>query len=114
MNKRRVVVTGIGAVSPVGLNPDEMWQSLIAGKSGVAQITAFDTSNFDVRIAAEVKGFKPEDWIDQREVKRLDRYAQLGIVATIQAIKDAGLDLPKINLERIGVIIGSGVGGFKE
>lgn len=114
MNKRRVVVTGLGAITSVGLNPDEMWQSLIAGKSGVAQITAFDTSNFAVRIAAEAKGFKPEDWIDQREIKRLDRYAQLGIVATIQAIKDAGLDLPKTNLERVGVIIGSGIGGFKE
>lgn len=114
MAKRRVVITGLGALTPVGLSPDEMWQNLIAGKSGAGPITAFDVSKFEVRIGAEVKGFKPEEWIDPRDVKRLDRYAHLGVVAAIQAVKDAHLDFAKLDCARIGVIIGSGIGGFKE
>jgi 3-oxoacyl-[acyl-carrier-protein] synthase II len=114
MPKRRVVITGLGAITPLGLSPDELWQGLIAGKSGAATITSFDTSTFDVHFAAEVKGFNPENWIDPKEVKRLDRFAQMGIVAAVQAVKDANLNFAQLNCERIGVIMGSGVGGFKE
>ena len=114
MDKKRVVITGLGIISPVGLNIQDFWTALLAGKSGVAQITAFNTAGFDVTIAAEVKNFKPEDYVDVREAKRLDRFAQFGLAASLQAVKDAGLDFSKVRTERCGVIIGSGIGGFKE
>jgi 3-oxoacyl-[acyl-carrier-protein] synthase II len=114
MERIRVVITGLGAITPVGDNPETMWQALIKGVSGVSQITAFDTTKFDVHIGAEVKNFKPEQWIDPREVKRLDRSAQFGLVSAIQAVKDAHLDFNALNRDRIGTIIGSGIGGFHE
>lgn len=114
MNKTKVVITGLGVVCPVGLNHEETWQALLSGKSGVTQITAFDATNFDVRIAAEVKGFNAEDWIDAREAKRLDRFSQFGLVAAIQAVRDAHLDFDKCDQTRCGAILGSGIGGFPE
>ena len=113
-DKRRVVITGLGAITPVGLNPDEFWQSLLAGKSGIVKITGFDTSAYDAKIAGEIQNFKPETWIDEREARRMDRFAQFALASAIQAVKDAQLDFTKLNLQRCGVIMGSGIGGFPE
>lgn len=113
-DKRRVVITGLGAITPLGLSPAELWQGLLAGKSSVARISLFDPTGFDVQIAAEVKNFKPEQWIEEREAKRLDRFAQFGMAGAIQAVRDAGLDFARLNPNRIGVILGSGIGGFLE
>jgi len=113
-NKRRVVITGLGTINPLGLNPQEYWQALLAGKSGVANITLFDTTGFDVHIGAEVKNFKPEEWIDEREAKRMDRFCQFGVASAVQAVKDAGIDFTKLNVRKCGSIMGSGIGGFPE
>ncbi|MEK7449347.1 MAG: beta-ketoacyl-ACP synthase II [Planctomycetota bacterium] len=111
---KRVVITGLGIVCSLGLNKEEVWANLLAGKSGAGPITAFDAKDYDVRIAAEVKNFNPDNWIDKREVKRLDRFAQFAIVCAKQAVQDAGLDFDKCDRKRVGTIIGSGVGGFSE
>jgi 3-oxoacyl-[acyl-carrier-protein] synthase II len=112
MSKRRVVVTGLGVVSPIGNNIDEFWNSLIEGKNGVGMITKFDTSTFDTKIAAEVKNFDPSLWMDKKSIKRLDPYAQFAIAAAIMAFNDSKLDLEKVDKERFGVIFGSGIGGI--
>jgi 3-oxoacyl-[acyl-carrier-protein] synthase II len=111
---RRVVITGTGLLTPVGLDVQESWAALLAGRSGAAPITQFDTTDFKVRFACEVKGFDPEQYIDRKEAKRTDRFAQLAIAASVQAMRQAGLDeLPAgIDAERFGVIIGSGIGGI--
>ena len=113
MSKRRVVVTGIGAVTPIGLDVPEFWNGLIAGKNGVEPITHFDASKFDTRFAAEVKNFIPENYFDKKSVKRLDRFAQFAIAATVQAIDDSNINLEKVDKERGGVIYGSGIGGLE-
>jgi len=112
--KRRVVVTGMGAITPVGNDVATTWRSLIEGKSGTAPITKFDASKFPVRFAAEVKGFNPLDYMDRKEAKRADQYTQYAVAAARQAMTNAGLvERNGMDPDRIGVIIGSGIGGLK-
>lgn len=113
MELKRVVVTGLGAVTPVGNTPEEMWQSLVAGKSGAAPITHFDTSKFKTHFACEVKGLNVNDFIDRKEARKLDRYTQLALISAMQGVKDSGIDLEKEDKERIGVVYGVGIGGIK-
>lgn len=113
MEKRRVVVTGMGAVTPIGIGVKEYWQGLIEGRNGVDLITHFDTSNFDTKFAAEVKNFNAENYFDKKSLKRLDPFTQFALVSAQEAIEDSGLDLNKINKERAGVIFGSGIGGIE-
>lgn len=110
--KNRVVVTGYGVVSPVGNDVDTFWESLITGKSGVGLITAFDTTEYPVKIAAEVKNFNPADYMDRKEIKRTDRFVQFAIAASRMAIERAGLEINDENRNRVGVYIGSGIGGL--
>jgi len=112
--KRRVVVTGMGMITPVGNDVATTWRSLIEGKSGTAPITKFDASNFPVKFAAEVKGFNPLDYMDRKEAKRADQYTQYAVAAARQAMTNAGLvERNGMDPDRIGVIIGSGIGGLK-
>ena len=110
---KRVVVTGLGAVTPVGNTREETWQSLVAGKSGAAPITHFDTSKFKTHFACEVKGLNVNDFIDRKEARKLDRYTQLALISAMQGVKDSGIDLEKEDKERIGVVYGVGIGGIK-
>ena len=114
---RRVAVTGLGAVTPIGNDVATTWSSAVEGRSGVDFIRSFDASGFPVRIAAEVKDFVPEEWIDKREVRRMDLYAQYALAATEMAMKESGLPIGKDKPqgyvpEKVGVIIGSGIGGL--
>lgn len=109
--ERRVVVTGLGAITPIGNNVEEFWKGIKEGKCGIDEITKFDTTNFKVKLAAEVKGYNPEEYFDRREAKRLDLYSQYAMIASREAWKDSKLDKEKENMERVGVIIGSGIGG---
>ena len=113
--KRRVVVTGLGALTPVGNDVPAMWEALVAGKSGTAPITKFDASTFPVRFAAELKGFDPSQYMDRKEIKRADPYTQYAVSASKQAMRDAGLEggVNGYDPDRIGVILGSGTGGLK-
>ena len=114
MDKRRVVVTGLGAVTPVGNTKDDLWKSLLAGKSGAGRITHFDPSAFDSQIACEVKNFDPSKYITTpREMRRMDRFVQFAVYSAKMALEDAGLDISKEDPYRIGVIVGSGIGGLK-
>ncbi|GIV45796.1 MAG: 3-oxoacyl-[acyl-carrier-protein] synthase 2 [Ignavibacterium sp.] len=113
MEKRRVVVTGMGAVTPIGIGVKEYWQGLIEGRNGVDLITHFDASNFDTKFAAEVKNFNPENYFDKKSIKRLDPFTQFALVSAQEAFEDSELNLEKINKERIGVIFGSGIGGME-
>ena len=112
MNKRRVVITGIGMISPLGIGKDPNWRALLEGRSGVGKITKFDATAFACRIAGEVKGFNPEDYIEKKEVKKSDTFIHYAIAAAQMAIDDAKLDHKAIDGERFGVIIGSGIGGL--
>lgn len=112
MTKRRVVVTGMGAVSPFGIGVDKLWENLIEGNSGVRVFQNVNPEDHVVKIGAEVPDFKPEEFIDAKDCKRMDRFIQFAVVASIEAMKDSGLDLEKEDLTRIGVIAGSGAGGF--
>ena len=109
---RRVVITGLGIVSPVGNSINEAWGNIVAGKSGIAAITRFDASAFPCRIAGEVKGFQIEDYIPAKEARHMDTFIHYGVAAGIQAFKDSGLEVTEENAERIGVIVGSGIGGL--
>lgn len=111
MNKR-VVVTGIGAITPVGIGKDEFWQSLLAGKSGIGPITRFDASEYTTRIAGEVKDFEPAKYIDKKEAKRMDRCTQFAVAAARMAFEDSGMDLEKTDRTRVGVVVGTGIGGI--
>lgn len=113
MERRRVVVTGLGALTPIGNNVQEYWDNLVAGTSGAASITHFDASKFKTQFACEVKNFKVEDFIDRKEARKLDKFTQYAIVASDEAIKDAGFDMGTINKDRVGVIWGSGIGGLE-
>jgi len=113
MSKRRVVVTGLGVVSPVGIGVKTAWDNLIAGKSGIAQITKFDASAFSSTIAGEVKDFNAEDFIPAKDARRMDTFIQYGLAAAIEAVKDSGIVATEENAERIGVSIGSGIGGMQ-
>lgn len=112
MGKRRVVVTGLGIISPVGNTVAQAWENILAGQSGVGSITHFDASKLAVQIAAEVKDFHAEDWIPAKDVKKMDAFIHYGMAAAIQAIEDAGLTENEADAEHIGVAIGSGIGGL--
>lgn len=109
---RRVVITGMGTLSPVGNDVESSWSSLLAGKSGIGPITLFDATGFDVTIAGEVKNFDPAQYINFKEARRMDRFVQLALVAAMQAMDDSGLQITPENAENVGVIIGSGIGGI--
>lgn len=113
MELKRVVVTGLGAVTPVGNTPEETWANLVAGKSGAGPISLFDASNFKTQFACEVKDLNVTDYIDRKEVRKMDRYCQLAMISAMQGVKDAGLDLEKEDKTRIGVVYGVGIGGIK-
>lgn len=113
MELKRVVVTGLGAVTPVGLSAEETWNNLLAGVSGAAPITLFDSSMYKTQFACEVKGLNINDWIDRKEARKIDRYTQLAMVSAMQAVKDSAMDLETVNKNRIGVIFGVGIGGIK-
>ena len=110
---KRVVITGLGAITPIGIGKEAFWNSLIEGKSGVGPITRFDTADFDCKIAAEVKDYDANDYLDKKEAKRMDRFTQFAVVATKLAIEDGKINLDDINLERVGTIIGCGIGGLE-
>lgn len=111
-SNHRVVVTGIGCFSPLGLDTAITWQNLIAGKSGVDNITLFDASGYKTHFAAEVKGFDPTNYIGRKEARRMDRFAQLSVAAALQAVANSGLEINSENQNKIGVIVGSGIGGL--
>ena len=113
MELKRVVVTGLGAVTPLGNNPEETWNNLLNGVSGAAPITLFDASSFKTQFACEVKDLKVNDYIDRKEARKMDRYAQLAIIAAMQAVQDSGMNLDEEDKNRIGVIYGVGIGGIK-
>ncbi|HJX12384.1 MAG TPA: beta-ketoacyl synthase N-terminal-like domain-containing protein [Dehalococcoidales bacterium] len=108
----RVVVTGLGAVSPVGLDIPTTWESLVSGKSGVGYISSFDTTDFETKIAAEVKGFDPVRYVSRKQAQRMDRFTQFGVAASFQAVAEAGLKITPDNALETGVIIGTSVGGL--
>jgi 3-oxoacyl-[acyl-carrier-protein] synthase II len=112
MTKRRVVVTGLGVVSPVGIGYQNAWNNLIAGQSGITRISKFDPSPFASQIAGEVKGFNAEDYIPAKDARRMDTFIQYGLAAGLEAFRDSGLEVTEANAERIGVTIGSGIGGL--
>jgi len=109
---RRGVVTGLGLISPLGIGTEETWQGLVAGRSGAAPITRFDSSKFSVHIAAEVKGFDSSQWLEQKELKKFDLFIHYGIAAADMALEHSGLEITEENAGRVGVVIGSGIGGF--
>lgn len=109
--KQRAVITGMGVVSPVGTQLDEFWNNLMEGKSGIGLLTRFDVTNLPTKVAAEVKNFEPTKWIDKKESRHTDRFAQFAIAAAKLAVQDSGLDLEKMNKERAGAVMGCGIGG---
>jgi 3-oxoacyl-[acyl-carrier-protein] synthase II len=109
--KHRAVITGLGVISPVGNNLDEFWNNLIEGKSGIGLLTRFDTTDLPTKVAAEVKNFEPTDWINKKESRHMDRFAQFAIAAAKMALQDSGLDLEKVDKERAGTVMGCGIGG---
>lgn len=113
MNKRRVVVTGLGAISPVGIDVKENWSNIVAGRSGIGRITFFDTTDFPAQIAGEIKGFDATHFISEKEVRHMDRFIQLGVVAGMEAFVDSGLKVTDANAHRMGVHVGSGIGGVQ-
>ena len=113
MALKRVVVTGLGALTPIGNNLKDFWSGLIAGKSGSAPVTYFDTEKFKTKFACELKGFDPLEFLDRKQQRKMDRFTQYGMVSTDEAIIDSGIDLEKIDKLRVGVIWGSGIGGLE-
>lgn len=112
MTGRRVVVTGVGAFTPVGKNRSEFWDGLVAGKSGVRPITHFDTSDLPTKFAGQIENYNPEDYFDRKEARRLDPVTQYAVITSDEAVKDSGIDLDTVNKDRIGVMIGTGIGGM--
>jgi 3-oxoacyl-[acyl-carrier-protein] synthase II len=113
LNARRVVVTGIGCISPVGLTAGETWSAFLAGRNGIGPVTHFDTENLPVSIAGEATGFNPETRLSVKDARKMDRFIQLGLCAGLEAVEDSGVDLDTTDLDRIGVLIGAGIGGLK-
>ena len=111
-DKRRVVVTGLGAVTPLGIGVEEYWKGLLSGRSGVGPVTIFDCSAISTRIAAQVKGFEPENYVDRKEAKRMDRFVQFAVAAAHMAVADSGLQITDDNRTGVGVFVGSGIGGI--
>lgn len=112
MELKRVVVTGLGALTPLGNNVKDFWENLINGTSGANMITNFDASLFKTKFACELKGYDPMDYFDRKEARKLDPFCQYALAATVEAVEDSGLDLKKIDLDKAGVIFGTGIGGF--
>jgi 3-oxoacyl-[acyl-carrier-protein] synthase II len=112
MDKKRVVVTGLGMITPLGIGVEDSWNSIIAGRAGIRRITHFDSSNFPTQIAGEVEGFNPEDYIEPKDIKKMDRFIHFSIAAAKMAINDSGLKITDGNAEKVGVIVGSGIGGL--
>ncbi len=112
MNKKRVVITGVGMITPLGIGIEESWNGLVTGKSGIRKITQFDATAFTTQIAGEVEGFNPEDYIEVKEIKKMDRFIHFAIAAAGMAINDSGLKITDQNSDRVGVIVGSGIGGL--
>ena len=112
LKKRRVVLTGLGVISPIGLDIEQFWKSLLEGKSGIKRLTCFDPTYFTSKIAAEVKNFNPSLYLSLKEIKRMDRFTQFGVAAAKMALEDAKLDLAKEDKNKIGVVVGSGIGGL--
>ncbi|TAL24057.1 MAG: beta-ketoacyl-[acyl-carrier-protein] synthase II [Nitrospirae bacterium] len=112
MEKRRVVVTGVGLVTPLGIGVEKSWKGLLEGRSGIRRLTHFDASAFATQIAGEVEGFNPEDYIEPKEVKKMDRFIHFAVAASDMAMKDSGLKVTGADAEKVGVIIGSGIGGL--
>ena len=113
MDGRRVVVTGMGVVSPLGHTPEQMFENLVAGKSGISRFEAFDSSAHDTRIAGEIKDLAVTDYIEPKEARRMDRFTQLGVIAAQKCVEDSGIDLGQCDRDRFGVVLGSGVGGMQ-
>ena len=113
MELKRVVITGLGTLTPIGNNVSQFWDALLRGVSGASLITRFDTTNFKCKIAAEVKDFDPAVFFDRKEIRKIDLFSQYGMVAADEAIRDAGLDIDRLNKDRVGVIFGTGMGGSK-
>ncbi|MBW1853859.1 MAG: beta-ketoacyl-[acyl-carrier-protein] synthase II, partial [Deltaproteobacteria bacterium] len=109
---KRIVITGMGVVSPLGIGLEKNWEAVCQGKSGIGPLTRFDASEFTAQIAGEVKGFNPEDFIDKKEVKKMDIFIQYAIAAGTQAIQDAQLKIDESNADRVGVLVGAGIGGL--
>src|SRR5436189_4942592 len=112
MKLRRVVITGLGALTPIGNTYQEYWKGLAEGKSGAAPITRFDTTKFKTKFACEVKNFSVENFIERKEARKMDPFAQFAMVVVHDALLDSVLDLEKVNYDRVGVICGSGMGGL--
>ena len=113
MSRRRVVITGMGALTPIGKDVNEFWESLISGVSGAANITYFDASKFKTKFACEIKGYNSEDYFERKEARKMDRFAQYALISVDEAIKDSGLNIKSLNKNKSGVIWGSGIGGLK-
>ena len=113
LEKKRVVVTGLGAIAPIGKNLAEYWDGLLSGRNGIGRITFFDPSRHACKIAGEVKGFNPHDYIDRKDAKRMDRFAQFAVAASQEAVADAKFVINELNAEQVGIIIGTGIGGLK-
>ncbi len=112
MNRKRIVVTGLGLITPVGIGVEKSWNSLLQGKSGIRRITRFDASAFPTQIAGEVDGFNPEDYIESKEIKKMDRFIHFGVAASTMAMNDSGLKINEQNAGRVGVYVGAGMGGL--
>src|SRR6188508_1038154 len=112
MELKRVVVTGLGAVTPIGNTIDEYWNGLINGVSGADMITLFNASKFKTKFACEIKGFEPTAFLEKKEARKIDRFTQIALVASDQAVKDAGIDQNNVNVDRVGVVFASGIGGL--
>ncbi|HEY9838525.1 MAG TPA: beta-ketoacyl-ACP synthase II [Vampirovibrionales bacterium] len=113
LERKRVVVTGLGAVTPIGNTLQDYWEGLLSGRNGIGPITLFDPSSHSCRIAGEVKGFDPHDYLEKKEAKRMDRFAQFAIAASKQAIADASFEINELSAEQVGIVIGNGIGGIK-
>ena len=113
MSKRRVVVTGLGLVCPVGNTVDSSWKALVSGQSGIAPITKFDASEFTTRFSGSVKDFDVEQYLTKKDARKMDLFIQYGMAAGIQAVEDAGLDMDKLDPARVGTAIGAGMGGLR-
>lgn len=111
--ENRVAITGLGAITPIGIGKENFWSALIAGKNGIGRITRFDPTDYPCRIAGEVNDFNPDDFIDKKESKRMDRYTQFAVAAAKLAVEDSGLNLESVDRNRFGVFIGSGIGGME-
>ncbi len=114
MTERRVVITGLGCVTALAESAEELFEALCAGKSGISKIESFDTTEYPVRFGGEAKNFDINRYISSRDAKRMDRFTQMALASSIQAVKDSGLDFEKEDKQRVGVIVGTGIGGIKE